>query len=142
MASLLAPGAAAAQLPTDPAPGSPPLRVYELPVDAGRHDAAPRGGNGGPGTSDPGSSFRSENNFGTSAQVPGDPNADGDGDDAAGSQGGADSTDSTGSASGIDPTAALDSGETSSAQSYLLLILIAAGGALLGFTSVRYRSVD
>jgi hypothetical protein len=51
--------------------------VYKLPLEAGRADAAPRGpdGKGGaPGDADgDGSFYRSENDFGSSAEVPGDP---------------------------------------------------------------------
>lgn len=51
--------------------------MYKLPLEAGRADAAPRsdGGNGAVanGEDDEGSFYRSENNFGSSAEVPGDP---------------------------------------------------------------------
>jgi hypothetical protein len=86
-------------LPSDPEADSPSGVVYELPVDRARKDAAPRretpqrdapapsgGGGGDTGGSSgtaPGSaaaaggstetSIRSENNFGTSSEVPGAP---------------------------------------------------------------------
>ncbi len=46
-------------------------------MDTGRRDAAPRDRGGeGSGSGVAGSNFRSENDFGTSAYVPGDPRAD------------------------------------------------------------------
>lgn len=91
----------------------------------------------------PGSSFRSENNFGTSAVVPGDPGGgDGSG-GAGGGDGGGSGASGDGTASGFDPaSSSLDTGDTSTAQSYLLLALIAAGGILLGVTSARTREAD
>jgi hypothetical protein len=74
-------GASAQSLPSDPDAGSPAGKVYELPVDRARKDAAPRQGSSQPddggstessgdtGQADP--SIRSENNFGTSSSVPG-----------------------------------------------------------------------
>ena len=86
----LAPAGAAAQshaAPSDPDADSPSGVVYELPLDQARKDAAPRKGggkgNGKKGSSGNGSSgqgsdparsdtaIRSENNFGSSSQVPG-----------------------------------------------------------------------
>jgi hypothetical protein len=82
----IAPGAAAAQS-NDPPQGSPSAKVYEIPLDDARRDAAPSdGGRGGAvGTAPPGrtqsstardtganpSPIRSENNFGSSSTVPG-----------------------------------------------------------------------
>lgn len=80
--SLIHPGAAY-PLPGDPPAGSPGGVVYELPVERGRLDAAPvsRGGAAGGGTAaagggasadeDESSLYRTENNFGSSAIVPG-----------------------------------------------------------------------
>jgi hypothetical protein len=58
--------------------------VYELPFEKGRADAAPvgsggtaAGGDDGEGANGEGSYYRSENNFGSSSQVPGDPTAGG-----------------------------------------------------------------
>lgn len=68
---LAFPPAASAQLPSDPPADSPSGTVYEIPLDGARRDAAPRGGGaGGSGTT---GSIRSENNFGSSSQVPGAP---------------------------------------------------------------------
>jgi hypothetical protein len=60
----------------DPSPGSPGGTVYEIPLDQGRGDAAPRGGGDGPasgGRSAPAiSSIRSaDNGTGSTAVVPG-----------------------------------------------------------------------
>ncbi|HZA58993.1 MAG TPA: hypothetical protein VE523_07385 [Solirubrobacterales bacterium] len=119
-------------------------------MDTGRRDAAPRDRGGeGSGSGGAGSNFRSENNFGTSAYVPGDPradegatgaSADGDGSgDAAGIGG----TGSGGPGSGAALTeSSLDTGDTSSGQNYLLLAVLAAGGILLGITSARARSLN
>lgn len=123
-------------------------------MDTGRRDAAPRdrgGDRGGEGSGSgvAGSNFRSENDFGTSAYVPGDPRADegagesadgdGSGDGAAGAAG----TGSGGPGSGAPLTgSSLDTGDTSSGQNYLLLAVLAAGGILLGITSARARSLS
>jgi hypothetical protein len=79
-------GASAPASSSDPPAGSPAGAVYELPLEQGRADAAPQGSGGtraigaetngraGTAESDEESSFyRSENNFGSSSQVPGDP---------------------------------------------------------------------
>ena len=141
-ACFLATGLAYAQVSTDPPPGSPPGRVYELPVDTGRKDAAPRGGESGSNAS--GSTFRSENNFGTSANVPGDP-----GGGSSGSGGwqrrlrigrigrigrGGDDT-----VSGLEKAATLDTGNPSAGGGYALLIVVALGGVLLGVAAARTR---
>lgn len=119
-------------------------------MDTGRRDAAPRDRGGeGSGSGVAGSNFRSENDFGTSAYVPGDPRADegagesadgdGSGDGAAGAAG----TGSGGPGSGAPLTgSSLDTGDTSSGQNYLLLAVLAAGGILLGITSARARSLS
>ena len=95
-------GPAVAQEPTDPEAGSPAGVIYEIPIDTARLDAAPRGRGGDAGRgrgSRPGtdrglrSPIRSENNFGTSSQIPGAEGSSGDGEGAAsGSGGGADGT--------------------------------------------------
>lgn len=47
-ALLILPGVASAQSPSsDPQSGSPPGVIYELPLESGRDDAAPRGRSGG-----------------------------------------------------------------------------------------------
>jgi hypothetical protein len=87
---MAVPSASAAQgLPSDPEADSPSGVVYELPVDRARKDAAPKrekpqspsvgggdsfGGGDGPSSGVGGvteTSIRSENNFGTSSEVPG-----------------------------------------------------------------------
>ena len=95
IAVLLPAGAPAqpSQLPSDPEANSPSGVVYELPVDRGRKDAAPReparrgspGGEAGtrPDGREP-TSIRSENNFGSSSVVPGVDDTDSSGADAAG----------------------------------------------------------
>src|SRR5919199_1822531 len=70
------PAAAAAQGPssTDPAAGSPSGTIYEIPLDTARRDAAPRSGpRGGADVRSRTSPLRSENNFGSSSEVPGAP---------------------------------------------------------------------
>jgi hypothetical protein len=144
--SLMVSGSAFAQSAGDPDPGSPPGTVYELPVDDGRRDAAPpnaKGGGGGGGTGGgaPASSFRSENNFGTSSVVPGDPRADGGKQGQAGGGGTAGGTGDAGGSGVVDPASVRDTGDTSSAQNYLLLALIAGGGLLLGVIAARTRAI-
>lgn len=126
--ALLGPTAGAAQgQSTDPSPGSPAGTIYRLPVDNGRIDAAPRG-DGGAGL--PASTFRSENNFGTSSSVPGDPRSKGGG-GGGGEKGGDDG-------SGLALSSAeVDTGDTSAPVAFLLLAVFVAVGALLGFSGVR-----
>jgi hypothetical protein len=72
--------------PGDPPSGSPAGAVYQLPLEQGRSDAAPKGGSGtatgaagatggesasAPGSGESGSLYRTENNFGSSSRVPG-----------------------------------------------------------------------
>jgi hypothetical protein len=82
MALLLLPLHAAAAYggtgsPSDPVAGSPGAAVYQLPLEKGRADAAPQGDGGlafpggGSGGPEDESFYRSENNFGSSSQVPG-----------------------------------------------------------------------
>ena len=126
--------AAAPAVAQDPSTGSPPGTLYRLPVDSGRADAAPRDGAGGGSGSDvPASTFRSENNFGSSAIVPGAPSkvkgADGDAEGSSGADG---------SASGAALTAeALDTGDTDAGPAYLLLVMIVAIGGFLGWLASR-----
>jgi len=127
LSSFGGPAAAGAQSPaaTDPSPGSPPGTIYRLPVDTGRSDAAPRG-NGGDGL--PTSTFRSENNFGTSSVVPGAP---GDGGKGVGAG------DASGLALGSAAGARGETGETSELMAFSLLGLVVAVGALLGLMASR-----
>lgn len=139
-ASFLATGLASAQVSTDPPPGSPPGRVYELPVDTGRKDAAPRGGESGSNSS--GSNFRSENNFGTSASVPGAPGGGGgNGGSGSGGSGGSGGPGQAGgdTGSGLERAASLDTGNPSAGGGYALLIVVALGGVLLGVAAARTR---
>ena len=82
MLASASPTAFAQTLPSDPEPDSPSGVMYELPLDSGRGDAAPRAGGGTGGSDDAASggqaaaerkatSIRSENNFGSSSVVPG-----------------------------------------------------------------------
>jgi hypothetical protein len=108
--------AATAQTPDDPPAGSPPVAVYRIPLEGGRTDAAPRNrktapvsGGSGSGGSASGSLYRSENNFGSSSQVPG----------------------------GISDPSPSDEGETSVPAAVSLLALIAVAGVGTGVIAVR-----
>jgi hypothetical protein len=125
-----------AQTPSDPSGNTPAGSVYELPVDKGRSDAAP-GGEGGEGGAQDGplgngSLYRSENNFGTSALVPGTLPAprpgEGDGDD--------DATAVQAAAAG-DPVSTSGEGDVSEPGAIALIALLAAGGVGIGFLSRR-----
>jgi hypothetical protein len=77
-AAFLLPAGASAQSSSDPEATSPSGTIYEIPLDTARQQAAPRrspsgDGEGGSGvqSSQGGSTFRSENNFGSSNEVPG-----------------------------------------------------------------------
>jgi hypothetical protein len=152
---LLLHAAAAYGAPGDPAPGSPSGSVYELPLAQGRSDAAPANDNGGErggggASAGNGESFyRSENNFGSSAQVPGDPRtmAGGGSDVKKGSGGGQGSDDggSKGSPSALGSAAAVrtvDTGNTSPAISFALLGAIALVALGVGFVVARTRRVS
>jgi hypothetical protein len=149
----------------DPPAGSPAGAIYELPLERGRAEAAPKGGGGTTATSDSdadgdgkagagteragageespspagdegaseeASLYRSENNFGSSSQVPGAP-PDGGGDASTGSDrsdGGA----TIDVAQGRAAAEAADSGNTSPAANIALLgaiALIALGCGVL-----------
>ncbi len=141
----LATATTAAAQTSDPSPGSPAGAIYKLPVDSGRQDAAPHGGANGSGGGGSGSdasgtgsgaaasSYRSENNFGTSSNVPGDPNASGGGNGggAAGPAAGAGAL----AVSGV----ATDNGDTSEPLGIALLIVMIGVGALLGLAVARAR---
>lgn len=134
IAAVILPGPTSlAQTGNDPSAGSPPGTIYELPVDKGRADAAPGRGSAGGEDAGPlgeGSFYRSENNFGTSAVVPGDPKARGaaPGEDpgAPAAAGGTESTSSNSSPGGASESGAI-----------ALLALLAAGGVGIGFVSRR-----
>ena len=141
----LLPAGAGAQSSSDPAAGSPPSAVYQIPLAKGRTDAAPRRKDSGASNTDTsgskgGSLYRSENNFGSSSDVPGSAS------DATGSAGG-DPTDSNKAAGGdlsgtgdsSLPSADVDSGGTSLPGSLGLLALIVVAGAGIGFLALRSR---
>jgi hypothetical protein len=144
----LLPAGAAAQSSSDPAAGSPPSAVYQIPFEKGRTDAAPRRKDSGDSNADAsgskgGSLYRSENDFGSSSEVPGSAS------DAPGSAGG-DPKDSKKPAgqSGTEvlgtggtslPSAAVDSGGTSLPWSLGLLALIVVAGAGIGYLALRAR---
>lgn len=164
------------QQPSDPEADSPSGVVYELPFDRARRDAAPRrgerngrkrgdGGAGGPtdggsgGGPAPGrepTSIRSENNFGSSSQVPG---LDDGTDLAAGGSDGADdgrgfrrengaSTGGGGPGTGVptgaggsplhDPTTASSGGPSDATIVSLLALIVIVGGGL-GVMAARAR---
>jgi hypothetical protein len=121
-----------AQTGSDPSAGSPAGAIYQLPVGGGRADAAPKDGgsgqggsavSGGTGGGRPAQSglYRSENNFGTSSRVPGDPRGS-----AQGSPGADTSQAST-----------AETGSTSEGAAISLLGLIVAGGIGIGLISRR-----
>jgi hypothetical protein len=144
-ALALLPAAAAAQL-GDPSPGTPQANQYEIPVQAGRHDAAPpkdQGGSGG------GSLYRSNNNFGSSSVVPGDPGGGGGGPAggaSAGGGGGGGGAAAVGAAAAGAAAAAvasgndvLDTGSPSTSAAYTTLPLIIILGIVIGIAGVRMR---
>jgi hypothetical protein len=129
----LLPAGASAQSSSDPSAGSPPGVVYQLPLAKGRTDAAPRGKDSGASNADSSGSkgsslYRSENNFGSSSQVPG--SADADSNKAGGVAG-------TGDPSL--PAAAGDSGNASLPGSLGLLALLVVAGVGIGFIALRSR---
>jgi hypothetical protein len=171
---LLLHAGAAYGAPGDPEAGSPSGGVYEVPLDAARDDAAPGsggttapgpggGGQGSGGSGDGGSeegaggggetessNYRSENNFGSSSEVPGVSDvrvgageerapaatAAGGGDGSAGGEGGG-----AGSSTDAEPLSAPaeDTGNTSVAGSLALLATIGVLAAALGIFLSRRR---
>jgi hypothetical protein len=141
----LLPSAASAQT-VDPAPGTPQANQYEIPVQAGRHDAAPpkdQGSSGG------GSLYRSNNNFGSSSVVPGDPGGGGGGGPAGGASAGggggsgvggaAVGAAAAGGAAVASTVDALDTGSPSTSAAYTTLPLIIILGIVIGIAGVRMR---
>ncbi len=126
---------------TDPSPGSPSGTIYQLPVDNGRRDAAPRPPSPSRSSNQTlPSTYRSENNFGTSSTVPG---AAGPG-EGGGTQAGGGSGGGSGSANGSGQgpvgdlaSAAADNGDPSEPLNFVLLALIVAAGAFLGLGASR-----
>ena len=147
-AFALLPSAAAAQT-GDPSLGTPQANQYEIPVQAGRHDAAPpkdRGDGGG------GSLYRSNNNFGSSSVVPGDPGGGGPAGGAGGAGAGGGGGGGGGGVAGVAAGAAgagvaataddqnpLDTGSPSTSAAYTTLPLIIALGIVIGIAGVRMR---
>jgi hypothetical protein len=139
-------GASSPTSPSDPSAGSPAGAIYQLPFEEGRADGAPKGtgGTGPPGSGSGGGSgegggepslYRSENNFGSSSEVPGAPAGGagaGEGGGPGGSGGGSNGSGSGSGGGGSPGLSALnaseltDSGNTSPAANIGLLLLIAA----------------
>lgn len=155
---LWAPASAVAQEPraTDPTPGSPSGTIYHLPVDTGRSDAAPHpvGKNGGGGGSTsgstaspddegtPGALYRSNNNFGTSSQVPGVASggaAGKNGSESTAAGGGSGGSDTPGTDQSVNVAGAADTGEVSEPLTFGLLAGIIAAGVVLGLGLRRSR---
>jgi hypothetical protein len=148
-ALLLLPTTSAAQTldPSAPSPGTPQANQYQIPVQAGRHDAAPPKDQGSAGG---GSLYRSDNNFGASSVVPGDPGGGGGGPaGGAGASGGGGVTGAVGGAvagaAGAAGAAAasnhdvLDTGSPSTSAAFTTLPLIIALGVVIGIVGVRMR---
>lgn len=158
-ASLHAPTAYAAS--GDPPAGSPSGAVYELPLQQGRADAAPKGGGGtgsggnagGRETGESGSLYRTENNFGSSSQVPGAPGSGGGG-GASGGGAGASGAGGTGASGGSSSSAGgsagggasggsalgspvTDTGNTSLGDNVALLAAIGVAAVAIGIGSRR-----
>lgn len=145
--ALLVPSAASGQTADTGAPtaGSPPANQYEIPLQAGRKDAAPPNAQG-KGNSNSGSLYRSNNNFGSSSVIPGDPGSGG-GDGGAGGAGGT-GDNPTGSASGsgsggdsgsANDSNGLDTGAPSELAAYTTIPLLVILGAVIGIAGVRMR---
>src|SRR5215207_4226677 len=140
----LLPAGAVAQSSSDPAAGSPPSAVYQIPLAKGRTDASPRRKDSGGSNTDAasntdasgsngGSLYRSENDFGSSSEVPGSAGADSN--NSADSNGGDPA--STGDSSL--PSADVDSGGTSLPGSLGLLALIVVAAVGIGLLALRSR---
>jgi len=141
----LLPAPAAAQ--EMPSAGSPSGAVYEIPVEGGRDEAAPRAPGGGGTTAAPAGSaapIRSENGLGSSSVVPGAP---------AGAAGGEASADPPGGSAGAGdgggaPEASIPPGSAvaaagsapSTARTFLLAGLAALVALGLGLASRRARA--
>jgi hypothetical protein len=142
---MLLPSAAAAQT-ADPSPGTPQANQYEIPVQAGRHDAAPPKDKGSAGG---GSLYRSNNNFGSSSVVPGDPGGGSGGGPAGGASagggsGGGGGGAAAGAAAGAGAAVAaghnvLDTGSPSTSAAFTTLPLIILLGIVIGIAGVKMR---
>lgn len=158
--SAAAYGASTSANPGDPPAGSPAGGVYQLPFEKGRSDASPKGsggttaveiggtggggGEGGGGSSE-GSLYRSENNFGSSSEVPGSSSATkGAGGGGAGGSGSGEGTgsgsDGAGTApagEGVNAARITDSGNTSPTENIALLGLIGLIAVAVGLFAAR-----
>jgi cobalamin biosynthesis Mg chelatase CobN len=144
--------AAAQSVPSDPEADSPSGVIYEIPADRAREDAAPRRetprretqrsqGNGGTAGSE--ISIRSENNFGTSSDVPG---ADADGGRSDGTRKGAGASNGESESDGnsvadVASDAARSSAATTDGPSdgvvFPLIVVLVAAGILVGVVAGR-----
>jgi hypothetical protein len=151
--------AAAQSIPSDPEADSPSGVIYEIPADRAREDAAPRGdrqrsqgdtGQSGGGSSGGGDSaeisIRSENNFGTSSNVPGAA-SDRRRSDSTGQGTGGASGESEGNGTSVAEvagdtarsTAATTEGPSDGVVFPLIIVLVAAG-ILVGIVAGRRAS--
>jgi hypothetical protein len=138
----------------DPPIGSPSGAVYQLPFEQGRSDAAPKSGGtptgsaGGGGAQGDGTTslYRSENNFGSSSQVPGLPSSGGSGPGTGGGIGGGAGNAAAGAGGGgaalggaalTGAVTLADSGNASVPGSIVLLAVIALFAAAIGVFSSR-----
>jgi hypothetical protein len=150
LALALLPSAAAAQTldPGAPSPGTPTSNQYEIPVQAGRHDAAPPRAQRNSGG---GSLYRSDNNFGSSSVVPGDPGGGGGSGGGPAGSGGASAgrgvaagAAAGGAAAGAGEAVAgvgetLDTGSPSASAAYTTLPLIILLGVVIGIAGIKMR---
>jgi hypothetical protein len=149
-ASLHAPTAYSAA--GDPPSGSPAGSVYQLPLEQGRSDAAPKGsggtgaGGGGEsggsagGAAEPSESdslYRTENNFGSSSHVPGVAGTGGGGSGAAAGDGSG--AGSAAIAGGAVAAESADTGNTSVTAGIVLIAAIALLAVAAGVLSRRFR---
>ena len=170
---VLVPGVAIAQtnqLPSDPDADSPSGTMYEIPLEKARKDAAPErtrrgagglapggtGTGGGDATGDGRESlYRSENNFGSSSEIPG-VDADARETDAPGANGGTsrgqgardgtsqdgdDGRDATDRERSIDDVASASTTTSGPSNAVVipLLALLLAVGAVVGIAASRRR---
>jgi hypothetical protein len=143
----LVPAGAMAQT-GDPSPGTPQANQYEIPVQAGRHDAAPPKDTGSSGG---GSLYRSNNNFGSSSVVPGDTGGGGGGPAGGASAGGGTGGGGGGAAAAAGAAAGaagaavastrdvLDTGSPSTGAAFTTLPLIILLGVVIGIAGVKMR---
>jgi hypothetical protein len=130
MAAGAGPASAAAQA------SSPSGSVYQIPLESARSDAAPEHSSGTSGgkssnaqASDPDGPYRSENNFGSSSEVPGAKS--GAGGSKKGDQGSKAPAGDTAVEKGLKPIASSGGAEEPSAPGTVVLLLVVAAVALL-----------